>query len=137
VMWSWFWGCHVYCHCLSVSISSSRLRKAEMFLYAILWRLSSWPNSNCTSYIVILLPSSRMLPLMISMQLETWQMQQCWFSGFLTWMVKRMHNTLHSFSLDTSTLFIILALRVQQLFNLSLELFSTWQWTRSRENVNT
>jgi hypothetical protein len=44
VMWNWFWGCHVYNHCLNVSISSSRLHIAEMFLYVILWRLSSWPN---------------------------------------------------------------------------------------------
>jgi hypothetical protein len=80
-----------------VSISSSRLHKAEMFLYLILWRLSSWPSLNYISCIVNLLPSSRMLPLMISMQLETWQMQQCQCSGFFTWMVQRMHNTLHSF----------------------------------------
>jgi hypothetical protein len=98
---------------LSVSINSSRLCKAEMFLYAILWKLSSWPSLNYTSCIVILLPSSKMLPFMISMQLETWQMQQRRFSGFLTWMAERMQNTLHSFSLDTSTLFIILALKVQ------------------------
>ncbi len=59
VTWNLFWGCHVYCHCLSVSISSSRLCKGEMFLYAILWRLSSWPSLNCRGCIVILLPSSR------------------------------------------------------------------------------
>ncbi len=120
------WGCHAYCHCLSVSISSSKLRKAEMFLYAILWRLSSWPNLNYTCCIVILLPSLKMLLLMISMQLETWQMKQCQCNGFLTWIVERMQNTLHSFSLDTSTLFIVLALRVHQLLILSLELLSAW-----------
>ncbi len=91
--WSWFWGCCVYCHHLSVPISSSRLHKAEMFLYVILWRLSSWPDLNDSSCIVIILPSLRMLPLTISMQLETWQMQQ-WF---FIWMAKRMHNTLHFF----------------------------------------
>jgi len=70
VTWSWFWGCHVYCHYLSVSISSSRLCKAKMFLYAILWRLSSWPNLNYTGCIVIFLSSSRMLSLMFQCKLK-------------------------------------------------------------------
>jgi hypothetical protein len=74
VMWSWFWGCHVYCHCLSVSISSSRLCKAEMYLYAILWRLSSWANLNYISCIVIFLPSLRMLPLMFQCN---WKLDKC------------------------------------------------------------
>jgi hypothetical protein len=43
----------------------------DLVLYAILWRLSSWPNLNCISCVVIVSPSLRMLPLMISMQLET------------------------------------------------------------------
>ncbi len=113
-------GLPCYCHYLNVSISSSRLCKAEMFLYAILWRLSSWPNLNCIGYIVIILPSLRMLSLTISMQLETLKMQQCSCSGFLTRMAKRMQNTLHFLNLDTNTLFIVLALKVQQLLNLSL-----------------
>jgi hypothetical protein len=46
---------------------------------------------------------------------------------FFALMAKRMHNTLHFFSLDTNTLFIVLALKVQQLLSLSLELLSAWQ----------
>jgi hypothetical protein len=54
VMWSKFWGCRVYCHCFNVCISSSRLCKVEMFWYVILWRLSSWPNLNHISCIIII-----------------------------------------------------------------------------------
>jgi hypothetical protein len=34
----------------------------------------------------------------VSMQLETWQIQQCRCNGFLTSMVESMHNTLQFFS---------------------------------------
>jgi hypothetical protein len=67
-------------HCLNVSISSSRLCKDKMFLYAILSRLSNWPNLNYTCCIVILLSSLKMLPLMFQCN---WKLDKC-NNGFLT-----------------------------------------------------